>query len=166
MIKNIKTNNHENLSDKEIINETKKELEQLQKHFLEKKITTNDTKTELQKINKLIQWTKLEQQHKQEIWEIFDQLINKLEENIDENYLQVKFNEVINLLERLIQKDLATLKRNIQQMNFKWNSNRSNEVQQWIYVASNNLETTINDGLNDENFIANKAAKRMKKLIT
>ena len=166
MIKNIKTNNHENLSDKEIINETKKELEQLQKHFLEKKITTNDTKTELQKINKLIQWTKLEQQHKQEIWEIFDQLINKLEENIDENYLQVKFNEVINLLERLIQKDLATLKRNIQQMNFKWNSNRPNEVQQWIYLASNNLETTINDGLNDENFIANKAAKRMKKLIT
>ena len=50
MIKNIKTNNHENLSDKEIINETKKELEQLQKHFLEKKITTNDTKTELQKL--------------------------------------------------------------------------------------------------------------------
>jgi len=166
MIKNTKINNHENLPDKKIIDEIKKELEQLQKHFLEKKITANDTKTELQKINKLIQWTTLEQQHKQEIWKIFDQLMNKLEENIDENYLQIKFDEAINLLKRLTQKDLAALKRNIQQINFKQSSNRPNEVQQWIYVASNNLETTINDWLNDRNFIANKAAKRMKKLMT
>ena len=164
MTRNEKILNNEGLVESQIFKKIKEELTPIQENLAEKKITIDDAKTELKKINEWIQWTKLEQKDKREIWKVFEKLA-KLEQNVDENALKDEVDEVIKLLENLTRKDLASLKQTIQQTNFQWNFERPVAVQQWIDVASNNLETTIHEASQDRNLIARKIGERMERLM-
>ena len=164
MTRNEKILNNEGLVESQIFKKIKEELTPIQENLAEKKITIDDAKTELKKINEWIQWTKLEQKDKREIWKVFEKLA-KLEQNVDENALKDEVDEVIKLLENLTRKDLASLKQTIQQTNFQWNFERPVAVQQWIDIASNNLETTIHEASQDRNLIARKIGERMERLM-
>ena len=164
MTRNEKILNNEGLVESQIFKKIKEELTPIQENLAEKKITIDDAKTELKKINEWIQWTKLEQKDKREIWKVFEKLA-KLEQNVDENALKDEVDEVIKLLENLTRKDLASLKQTIQQTNFQWNFERPVAVQQWIDMASNNLETTIHEASQDRNLIARKIGERMERLM-
>jgi len=164
MTRNEKLLNNEGFVESQIFKKIKEELAPIQENLAEKKITIDDAKTELKKINEWIQWTKLEQKDKTEIWKVFEKLA-KLEQNVDENALKDEVDEVIKLLENLTRKDLASLKQTIQQTNFQWNFERPVAVQQWIDMASNNLETTIHEASQDRNLIARKIGERMERLM-
>ena len=164
MTRNEKLLNNEGFVESKIFKKIKEELTPIQENLAEKKITIDDAKTELKKINEWIQWTKLEQKDKTEIWKVFEKLA-KLEQNVDENALKDEVDEVIKLLENLTRKDLASLKQTIQQTNFQWNFERPVAVQQWIDMASNNLETTIHEASQDRNLIARKIGERMERLM-
>ncbi len=164
MTRNEKLLNNEGFVESHIFKKIKEELAPIQENLAEKKITIDDAKTELKKINEWIQWTKLEQKDKREIWKVFEKLA-KLEQNVDENVLRDEVDEVIKLLENLTRKDLASLKQTIQQTNFQWNFERPIAVQQWIDMASNNLETTIHEASQDRNPIARKIGERMERLM-
>ena len=164
MTRNEKLLNNEGFVESQIFKKIKEELAPIQENLAEKKITIDDAKTELKKINEWIQWTKLEQKDKREIWKVFEKLA-KLEQNVDENALKDEVDEVIKLLENLTRKDLASLKQTIQQTNFQWNFERPVAVQQWIDMASNNLETTIHEASQDRNLIARKIGERMERLM-
>lgn len=164
MTRNEKILNNEGLVESQIFKKIKEELTPIQENLAEKKITIDDAKTELKKINEWIQWTKLEQKDKRENWKVFEKLA-KLEQNVDENALRDEVDEVIKLLENLTRKDLASLKQTIQQTNFQWNFERPIAVQQWIDMASNNLETTIHEASQDRNLIARKIGERMERLM-
>ena len=164
MTRNEKLLNNEGFVESQIFKKIKEELAPIQENLAEKKITIDDAKTELKKINEWIQWTKLEQKDKREIWKVFEKLA-KLEQNVDENVLRDEVDEVIKLLENLTRKDLASLKQTIQQTNFQWNFERPVAVQQWIDMASNNLKTTIHKASQDRNPIARKIGERMERLM-
>ena len=157
--------NYVELTEDQIFDKIKEDLTPIQENLAEKKITINEAKFELKKINEWLQWTKLEEKDKKEIWRAFDKLTHNLEKSIEENGLKTEFNEVVNLLENLIQKDLITLKWGVQQNKQWWNSERPTEVQEWINEASNDLASTINDATKDKNRIARKIGERMENLM-
>ena len=154
--------NQAELTEKQIFEKIKEDLNPIQENLVEKKITIDEARSELKKIIERIQQTKLEQEKKKEIWNTFDDLINNLEENFEKNNLKTEFNEVVGLLENLIQKDLATLKWNVQQNKQWWNPERPIDVQQWIDIASNNLENLPD---NDINWIANRALNKIHEFL-
>ena len=97
--------------------------------------------------------------------QIFEKIkndLNTMEENFEKNNLKTEFNEIVSLLERLIQKDLANLKLGIQQNKQRRNPERPTEVQEWINLASNNLESLPD---NDTNWIANRALKKIHEYL-
>ena len=145
------------LTESQIFEKAKEDLAPIQENLAAKKITIDEAKNELDKINKWLQWSKIEQQHKKEIWEAFDKLL-KLEKNIDENNLQTEIREVENLLEKFTQKELSKLKFSIKQM-----ENRPSNVQKWIKESSDNLVATIDEASEDDNPIANRIGKIMKR---
>ena len=155
MTRNEKILNNEGLVESQIFEKIKEELTPIQENLAEKKITIDDAKTELKKINEWIQWTKLEQKDKREIWKVFEKLI-KLEKNIDENTLKDEVDEIINLLEQLTKKDLANLKRWIQQNKQRWNPERPPEVQEWIEESGNKIPELIAAAKNDKNRFVRK----------
>jgi len=160
---NEKSQNYVELTESQIFEKIKEDLNPIQEDLAEKKITVEKAKSELKKINEWLQWTKLEQKDKKEIWKAFEKLI-KLEKNIDENTLKDEVDEIINLLEQLTKKDLANLKRWIQQNKQRWNPERPTEVQEWIDIASNNLNQTIDDALHDKNrFVRNIIGPLLEK---
>ena len=161
MVKNTELQNYEELSESQIFEKAKEELSPIQENLIEKKITITEAKTELKKINEWIQWTKLEKKDKKEIWKAFEKLM-KLEKNIDETTLKNEVDEIINLLRIVTKRDLASLKKNIKSN--KNLENRSPEVQDWIKESSKNLDLTINDALEDGNFIARQIGRAMKWL--
>ena len=165
MAENKEIRNSENLSEKEIFEKIKEDLSPIQENLSEKKITVDEAKSELKKINEWLQWTKLENKDKKEIWKAFEKLI-KLEKNIDENTLKNEVDEISNLLETLTKKDLANLKRWVRQNKRQRNPERPTNVQQWINKSSNNLASTIDDASQDNNPIARKFGERMKKLMS
>ena len=112
MIKNTENQNYEELSESQIFEKARDELNPIQNNLIERKITVDEAKSELKKINEWLQWTKLEKKDKKEIWKAFEKLI-KLEKNIDENTLKNEVDEIINLLKTLTKKDLANLKNNV-----------------------------------------------------
>ncbi len=154
--------NQAELTEKQIFEKIKEDLNPIQENLVEKKITIDEARSELKKIIERIQQTKLEQEKKKEIWNTFDDLINNLEENFEKNNLKTEFNEVVGLLEKLIQKDLATLKWNVQQNKQWWNPERPIDVQQWIDIASTNLENLPD---NDINWIANRALNKIHEFL-
>ena len=79
--------NYVELTESQIFDKIKEDLTPIQENLSEKKITINEAKSELKKINEWLQWTKLEERDKKEIWKAFEKLIN-LEKNIDENALK------------------------------------------------------------------------------
>ena len=162
---NEKSQNYVELTESQIFEKIKEDLDPIQENLTEKKITINEAKFELKKINEWIQWTKLENRDKKEIWKAFEKLI-KLEKNIDENALKNELDEIIKLVENLTKNDLANLKWNIQKNKQRWNSERSTEVQKWIDDSSNNLVSTINDATKDKNRIARKMGERMEYLLS
>ena len=155
MTRNEKILNNEGLVESQIFKKIKEELTPIQENLAEKKITIDDAKTELKKINEWIQWTKLEQKDKREIWKVFEKLI-KLEKNIDENTLKDEVDEIINLLEQLTKKDLANLKRWIQQNKQRWNPERPPEVQEWIEESGKKIPELIAAAKNDKNRFVRK----------
>ena len=155
--------NYVELTESQIFEKIKKDLYPIQENLSEKKITVDEAKGELKKINEWIQWTKIEIKDKKEIWKAFEKL-SKLERNIDENTLKNEVEEITKLLDNLIQKDLASLKKNIIQKHTPWQTERKPEVQQWIDLASNNLEKTIHEASQDKNPIANRVWKAMEWL--
>ena len=164
MTKNIEVKNDKNLSEHEVFKKIKEDLNPIQENLSEKKITVNEAKSELKKINEWIQWTKLENKEKKQIWKAFEKLI-KLEENIDETSLKNEVNEIWDLLEKLTQKDLANLKYDIQQTKQRTN-NRPPEVETWIKQSSKDLTETIDKASKDSNIIARTVGSWMQKLMS
>jgi len=162
---NEKSQNYVELTESQIFEKIKEDLNPIQENLAEKKITINDAKSELKKINEWLQWTKLENKDKKEIWKAFEKLI-KLEKNIDENTLKNEVEEIIKLIEKLTKRDLAHLKWWVQQNKQRWNTERPTEVQKWINESSNNLVSTINDAKKDKNRIARKMGERMEYLMS
>ena len=162
---NEKSQNYVELTEGQIFEKIKEDLNPIQENLAEKKITINEAKTELKKINEWLQWTKLENKDKKEIWKTFEKLI-KLEKNIDENSLKNEVEEIIKLVEKLTKKNLANLKRGIQQNKQRRNPERPTEIQEGIDESSNNLVSTINDATKDKNRIAKKIGERMKYLMS
>ena len=154
MAKNVDIKKSEELSDSQIIEETKNQLVPIHEGLIEKKITIDEAKNELNKVNEWLQWTKLEQKDKNEIWKAFDKL-NQLEKNIDENILRSEVQEIINLLESLTKKDLASLKQWIQQ-NKRRNTKRPAEVQEWIDKSGEKIPELITAAKNDKNRFVRK----------
>ena len=165
MVKGVEVKNYENLSEKEVFERVKQELNPIQENLSEKKITIDDAKTELKRINDWIQWTKLEIKDKEKIWRAFDDLVENLEESIEKNSLQVEFDEVLNQIEKLTQKDLAKLKQDVQ-TNYKRTTERSDDVQQWIESSSKDLSATIYEASQDKNPIARKIGEWMENLMS
>jgi len=163
MVKNAEIQNYEGLSESQIFEKAKEELNPIQENLIEKKITIDEAKSELKKINEWIQWTKLERKDKKEIWKAFEKLM-KLEKNIDEITLKNEVDEIINLLSIVTKRDLASLKNNIKSN--KNLENRSPEVQDWIEKSSANLDLTIHDATKDKNPIARKIGERMEYLMS
>lgn len=168
MANNLENDNnykdHVELSNNQILEKIKKDLNPIQENLTEKKITVDEAKSELIKINEWIQGTKLENKDKKEIWKAFEKLI-KLEKNIDEISLKNEVIEIIKLLETLTKRDLALLKHDIQKSRYQ-NDNRPEEVINWINNSSENLTSTIDDASKDSNIIARTVGSRMKKLIS
>ena len=160
---NQNSKNYVELTEGQIFEKIREDLNPLQENLSEKKITVDEAKTELKKINEWIQWSKLEKKDKKEIWKAFEKLI-KLEENIDEISLKNEVDGIINLLRTITKRDLANLKRWIQQNKQWWNSERTPEVQEWIDVALKNFDSTVNEASEDKNPIANRAWRVMKRL--
>ena len=163
MVKNAEIQNYEELSESQIFEKAKEELNPIQENLIEKKITIDEARSELKKINEWIQWTKLEKKDKKEIWKAFEKLM-KLEKNIDEITLKNEVDEIINLLSIVTKRDLASLKNNIKSN--KNLENRSPEVQDWIEKSSANLDLTIHDATKDKNPIARKIGERMEYLMS
>lgn len=164
-----KSQNYVELTEKQIFEQIKKELGFVQDKLLEKsekKITVDEAKSELKKINDWIQKTKLEIKDKEKIWDAFEKLSVNLENSIEKNQLKFEFNEIVNLLEKLTKKDLANLKRWIQQNKRQRTPERLTEVQRWISESSNNLASTIHDASQDKNSVARKIWQRMEKLMS
>ncbi len=157
--------NYIELTESQIFEKIKEDLNPIQENLTEKRITVKEAKSELKKINEWIQWTNLETKDKKEIWKAFEKLI-KLEKDIDENSLKDEVREIINLVETLTKKDLANLKQWIKQNRLWWNPERPAEVQEWIKESSSNLDQTINDATEDKNPIARKIWERMQKLMS
>ena len=162
---NEKSQNYVELTESQIFEKIKEDLNPIQENLAEKKITINDAKSELKKINEWLQWTKLENKDKKEIWKAFEKLI-KLEKNVDENTLKNEVEEIIKLIEKLTKRDLAHLKWWVQQNKQRWNTERPTEVQKWINESSNNLVSTINDAKKDKNRIARKMGEQMEYLMS
>lgn len=150
------------LTEGQIFEKIKKDLNPIQENLAEKRITVNEAKSELKKINDRLQWTNIEQ--KKEIWKAFEKLTN-LEKNIDENTLKNEVNEIIKLLEILTKKDLANLKQWIKQNKQRRNPERPTKVQEWIDNSSDDLASTIHEASQDKNPIARKIGERMEKLM-
>ena len=74
MAKNVDIKKSEELSDSQIIEETKNQLVPIHEGLIEKKITIDEAKSELNKVNEWLQWTKLEQKDKNEIWKAFERI--------------------------------------------------------------------------------------------
>ena len=164
-----KSQNYVELTEKQIFEQIKKELGFVQDKLLEKsekKITVDEAKSELKKINDWIQKTKLEIKDKEKIWDAFEKLSVNLENSIEKNQLKFEFNEIVNLLEKLTKKDLANLKRWIQQNKRQRTPESLTEVQRWISESSNNLASTIHDASQDKNSVARKIWQRMEKLMS
>lgn len=161
---NEKSQNYVELTESQIFDKIKEELTPIQEELAEKKITVKKAKSELIRINKRLQWTKLEK--KEEIWKAFDNLAENLEKSIEKNSLHVEFDEVLNQIEKLTKKDLANLKRWIQQNKQRRNPERTTEVQQWIDESANNLASTIYDASQDKNPIARKIWEWMNYLMS
>ena len=157
--------NYIELTESQIFEKIKEDLNPIQENLTEKRITVKEAKSELKKINEWIQWTNLETKDKKEIWKAFEKLI-KLEKDIDENSLKDEVREIINLVETLTKKDLANLKQWIKQNRLWRNPERPAEVQEWIKESSSNLDQTINDATEDKNPIARKIWERMQKLMS
>lgn len=164
--------NYVELTEDQIFKKIKEDLNPIQESLSDKKITVDEAKSELKKINEWIQWAKLENKDKKEIWKAFEKLIN-LEKNIDENSLKNEVNEIINLLETLTKKDLANLEKNIKQKHILWQSEQGyeNETQylakadEWRKESSNNLEKTVHEAAQDQHPWAKKIGERMEKLM-
>lgn len=166
MENNENLQNYVELTEGQIFEKIKEDLNPIQENLSEKKITVDEAKSELKKINEWLQWTKLENKDKKEIWKAFEKLM-KLEKNIDENTLKNEVDEISNLLETLTKKDLANLKQWIKQNKQMRNlQERPREVQKWIKESSNNLASTIDGASQDSNPIARKMWERMKKLMS
>lgn len=164
--------NYVELTEDQIFEKIKEDLNPIQESLSDKKITVDEAKSELKKINEWIQWAKLENKDKKEIWKAFEKLI-KLEKNIDENSLKNEVNEIINLLETLTKKDLANLEKNIKQKHTLRQSEQGyeNETQylakaaEWRKESSNNLEKTVHEAAQDQHPWAKKIGERMEKLM-
>ena len=162
-LENNKKHHNEELTENQIFEKIKKDLNPIQENLAEKKITVDEAKSELKKINEWLQWTKLESKDKKEIWKAFEKLA-KLERNIDENSLKNEVEEIKNLLETLTKKDLADLKQNIKWTKRQETYERPAKVQEWIQEASKDLDSTINNASEDKNPVARRVWKAMKRL--
>jgi hypothetical protein len=164
--KENKPNKHEELTEWEIFEKIKEDLNPIQENLAEQKITVEEAKSELKKINEWLQWTKLENQDKKEIWKAFEKLLIKLEKDINENALKNEVDEIIKLVENLTKRDLANLKRGIQQNQQRWNPERTAEVQEGIDESSDKFDLTIHDATEDKNPVARKIGERMEYLMS
>ena len=157
--------NYIELAERQIFEKVRKEIAPIQENLYEKKITADEAKNELKKINEWLQWSKIENKDKKKLWNAFDKLTKNLEKNIDENHLQAELDEIINLLEIFINKELASLKQSIPKHQ-SYKSKRPLEVVTWIKESSKNLNTTVNEASKDSNIIARTIWLRMKNLMS
>lgn len=142
-----------------------KELNTIHDKLKDDKITIEKAKAELKKINEWLQKKDIDEWYKEQISAAFDKLSNNLEQNIkniDEEKSKSEIKEIGNLVHQSTNKQLARLKRSIQQPSLE----RPSDVQEWINKSSKNLLATVHDATKDKNPIAKKIWERMEKLIS
>lgn len=150
--------NYVELTESQIFEKIKEDLNPIQENLSEKKITVDEAKSELKKINEWLQWTKLEKKDKKKIWKAFDKL-TKLEKNIDENSLKKEVREIKNLLETLTKKNLKNLEDSVKK-HVPWQSEQKHEnegqylteADEWRKESSDNLDLTINKAAEEPGF--------------
>ncbi len=163
---NENSQNYIELTEKQIFEKIKENLNPIQENLSEKKITVDEAKSELKKINEWLQWTKLENKDKKEIWKAFEKLM-KLEKNVDENTLKNEVIEIIKLLNNLTKKDLAKLEQSIKWRKYESNPENSiEEAQKWRKESSDNFDLTVHEATKDKNHVARKIGERMKYLMS
>lgn len=161
--------NYKELTEEQILEKAQEELAPIQESLLNKTKTFKEVREALMQINKWIQWTKLENADKKNIWKGFEKL-TKLEENVDNDTLKNEFDNIVDLLKIATKIDLAGLKNDIQktrhQIHEHPNSGRPADVEKKIEESANNLRWTIDNASQDQNPIAKKIWERMKKLMS
>ncbi len=128
-------------------------------------ITIEKAKAELKKINEWLQKKDIDQWYKEKISAAFDKLANNLEQNIknlDEKKSKDEIEKIANLVHQSTNKQLARLKRSIQQPT----PERPIDVQEWIDESSKNLLATVHAASQDQHPIAKKVWERMERLMS
>ena len=150
--KNENSQNYINFTEKQIFEKIKEDLNPIQE--------------KLKKINEWLQWTKLENKDKKEIWEAFEKLM-KLEKNIDENTLKNEIIEIIKILNNLTKKDLAKLEQSIKWGKYEPNPENSVEnAQKWRKESSDKFDLTVREATKDKNLVARKTGELMEYLMS
>ena len=170
--------NYVELTNDMVLNIAKEELHKLQSSFENlknnvKNVQKNNDK--LDKINNLIQESKLNQVDKEQFIKTLNNLKKNIEssnkENINAENLKNEYDKVTGLLDSLIQKELNNLKNDIQNSrtsNHKnwnqWPPIRPKEVEEGIENSSENIPRLIEDAKNDKSwFIRNVIAKLLER---
>jgi len=165
--------NYVELTNDMVLNIAKEELNKLQHSFenLKNNVKKNQKNNDkLDKINNLIQESKLDQVDKEQFINAIDNLKKSIEninnENNDTENLKNKFDKVIKLLDSLIQKELDNLKNDVQ--NYRTSNNktwiqrpRSKEVEEGIKESSENIPRLIEDAKNDKNWFIREVISKL-----
>ena len=160
--KNDAPKNSVELTEAQII---EAELNAIHNKLKSDEITIENAKLELKKINEWLQKKNIDQWYKEQISSAFDKLANNLEKNIknmDEEKSKSEIKEIANLVHLSTNKQLARLKRYVQQPT----PERPIDVQQWIDESSKDLLATIHNAAKDKNPIAKKVWERMERLMS
>lgn len=170
--------NYVELTNDMVLERAKEELNKLKQSF--EKIKSNPKQAtketnKLDKINVLIQESKLDQIDKEQFIKALDDLKRSIEninnENISTENLENKLNKVTNLLDSLIQKELDNLKDDVRKNRIsnhnKWNQwppIRPKEVENGLEKSSEKIPQLIEDAKNDKSwFIREIIAKLLER---
>ena len=82
----------------------------------------------------------IEQKDNDDIDQNFEKLYNNNDESLEIDQLNLIFENIINLLKENISSELNTLRWNIDSSN-----DRPDDAKEWIAIATNNLDNTINN---------------------
>jgi len=167
--------NYVELTNDMVLNIAKEELNKLQRSFenLKNNVKKNQKNNDkLDKINNLIQESKLDQVDKEQFINALDNLKKSIEninnENGDTENLKNKFDKVVKLLDSLIQKELDNLKNdvhNYRTLNHKnwnqWSPIRPKEVEEGIENSSENITRLIEDAKNDKSWFIREVISKL-----
>ena len=153
-----------------ILDEAQKELEKLRNSFSKEKNYDNEhASNKLDEINNLIHENE-KKEFKKALDDLKDAIINSKEQDKEQGnqIIEENFNEVVNLLDKLIQNELNNLKKNVQYTQ-TWNNTwrdsrppkRSIEVRKGIEDSSENISKLIENAKNDKSWFVRNVIARL-----